>query len=92
MATRKPANKAFASKAAVRKAPARKAPVREARAAHAAGPVSREARWQMIAEAAYHRARERDFRGGDDVADWLAAEAEVDARLRAEGREPRLTA
>lgn len=88
----KPAKKASAKKAAVRKAPARKAPVRKAPAAHAAGPVSREERWQMIAEAAYHRARERDFRGGDDVADWLAAEAEVDARLRAEGREPRLTA
>jgi hypothetical protein len=90
MATRKPAKKASAKKAAVRKAPARKA-VRKARAAHAAGPVSREEDWQMIAEAACHRARERDFRGGDDVADWLAAEAEVDARLRAEGREPRLT-
>jgi len=75
MATRKPAKKASAKKAAVRKA----------RAAHAAGPVSREERWQMIAEAAYHRARERDFRSGDEVADWLAAEAEVDARLGAEG-------
>lgn len=79
MATRKPAKKASAKKAAVRKA----------RAVHAADPVSREERWQLVAEAAYYRAKERDFRGADDVADWLAAEAEVDARLRAEGREPR---
>ncbi len=75
-------------KAAARKAPARKAPVRKAPKMSAAGPVSREVRWQMIAEGAYHRARERGFSGGDEVADWLAAEAEVDARLRTEGREP----
>lgn len=87
MATRKSAKKAPAKAAAARKAVPRKTPVRRAPAA--AGPVSREERWQMVSEAAYYRAKERDFRGGDDVADWLAAEAEVDARLRAEGREPR---
>jgi hypothetical protein len=37
----------------------------------------------MIADAAYFRAERRGFNGGDPVADWLAAEAEVDARLRA---------
>lgn len=89
MATRKSAKKAPAKAAAARKAVPRKAPVRRAAAAYAAGPVSREERWRMVSEAAYYRARERDFRGGDDVADWLAAEAEVDARLWAEGREPR---
>lgn len=88
MATRKPAKKAPAKKAAVRKTPARKPSVRRALAPQAAGPVTREERWQMIAEAAYHRAQERGFAGGDEVADWLAAEAEVDAQLRAEGREP----
>lgn len=36
----------------------------------------------MIAEAAYFRAEQRGFRGGDAVRDWCDAEAEVDARLR----------
>jgi hypothetical protein len=42
--------------------------------------VSSEARWQMIAEAAYHKAEKRGFMG-DPVDDWLAAEAEIDAAL-----------
>lgn len=37
-------------------------------------------RHRRIAERAYLRAASRDFKGGDPVADWLAAEAEVDAQ------------
>jgi hypothetical protein len=37
----------------------------------------------MIAEAAYLRAERRGFAAGDEVEDWMAAEAEVDALLRA---------
>lgn len=44
--------------------------------------VTEDQRQQMIADAAYFRAQRRGFGGGDPVADWLAAEAEVDARLR----------
>jgi len=33
----------------------------------------------MIAEAAYYLAERRGFEGGDPVADWLEAEAEIDA-------------
>jgi hypothetical protein len=36
---------------------------------------------QMIEEAAYYRAEKRGFGNGDPVADWLAAEAEIDALL-----------
>jgi Ribonuclease G/E len=36
----------------------------------------------MIAEAAYLRAERRGFNGGDPVADWIEAEAEVGAALR----------
>ena len=43
--------------------------------------VSSGQRRQMIAEAAYFRAEQRGFNGGDPVEDWMAAEAEVDARL-----------
>lgn len=33
----------------------------------------------QIAEAAYFHAEHRGFKGGDPVADWLAAEAEIKA-------------
>jgi hypothetical protein len=41
-------------------------------------------RQQLISEAAYHRAEARCFEPGHEVDDWLAAEAEVDARLYGE--------
>ena len=41
----------------------------------------RKQRLLMIAEAAYFRAERRGFQGGDPVADWLEAEAEINARL-----------
>jgi len=43
--------------------------------------VTPEQRRQMIEESAYFRAQQRDFRGGDPVADWLLSEKEVDALL-----------
>jgi hypothetical protein len=56
----------------------------------AAGPgavtgitVSEEARRAMIAQAAYLRAERRGFAPGGELEDWMAAEAEVDALLRA---------
>jgi hypothetical protein len=47
-----------------------------------AAPTPRE-RDQMIAVAAYYRAQRRNFEPGHDLEDWLEAEAEVDASLRA---------
>jgi hypothetical protein len=41
-------------------------------------PCSRE---QMIAEAAYYRAERRGFEPGDEMSDWLQAEADVEAVL-----------
>lgn len=43
--------------------------------------VTAEDREKMIAQAAYLRAEQRGFMGGDPVQDWLTAEAEVDALL-----------
>ena len=43
--------------------------------------TSPEERFQMISEAAWFRAELRGFIAGDDLADWLAAETEVDTRL-----------
>jgi hypothetical protein len=39
-----------------------------------------EERWAMVAENAYYRAERRGFVPGYDLEDWLAAEAEIDAR------------
>ena len=51
--------------------------------------VSADARRAMIAQAAYLRCERRGFTPGGEVEDWLAAEAEVDALLRAgEGAPP----
>lgn len=46
------------------------------------GAVPEVPRQVMIAAAAYFRAEQRGFVGGDSLDDWLAAEAEVDERLR----------
>jgi Protein of unknown function (DUF2934) len=46
--------------------------------------VTPEARRALIAENAYRRAERRGFEPGHETEDWLAAEVEVDALLRAE--------
>ena len=43
--------------------------------------VDLEQRVALIAEAAYFRAQTRGFAAGGETEDWLAAEAEVDAKL-----------
>ena len=43
--------------------------------------ASRKDRQSMIAEAAYYRAEQRNFQGGNTIEDWLAAEKEVDEKL-----------
>lgn len=43
--------------------------------------IGPEARYRMIAEAAYLRAERRGFSGGDPLDDWLTAEREVDLLL-----------
>jgi chromosome segregation ATPase len=45
-----------------------------------------EQRHFMIAEAAYYRAECRGYQGGDPVADWLEAEAEIEALLQGASR------
>jgi hypothetical protein len=39
---------------------------------------------EMIAQAAYYRAEKRGFAGGAEAEDWLQAEAEVLAKMRAQ--------
>jgi hypothetical protein len=38
---------------------------------------------KMIAEAAYYRAQQRGFKGGNPVEDWLVAEREINSQSRA---------
>ncbi|HSO07348.1 MAG TPA: DUF2934 domain-containing protein [Pelomicrobium sp.] len=63
-------------------APARKsaAPPRKP-AAPKRRSVTPEERYRLIQEAAYYRAEQRGFAAGHEVEDWIAAEAEVDARV-----------
>jgi phasin family protein len=42
--------------------------------------VSPLARWKMVSEAAYYRAQERGFIGGNPINDWMDAEKEIDAK------------
>lgn len=45
--------------------------------------VTHEERYCMIATAAYFRAEQRGFSGGYEMADWIAGEAQIDAKLSA---------
>ena len=65
----------MASTAQVSKAPKK---TTTTRARSSAPKPSRE---HMIAEAAYYRAQQRGFAGGDSMRDWLDAEAEIDQTL-----------
>lgn len=69
-----------------RRAPRRRAtaPVAAASTPKFVDPTRRSA---LIARAAYFRAQSRGFEPGHELADWLAAEAEVDAELLS-GTEP----
>lgn len=51
------------------------------RAQRNAGHLNPDMREQMIAESAYYRALARDFNGGDEMRDWLAAEDEINRLL-----------
>lgn len=64
--------------------PAAKPQIRGGKSVHpgaAQGAANREERHDMISTAAYFRAEKRGFEGGDEMQDWLEAEAEIDARF-----------
>lgn len=42
-----------------------------------------EERYRMIATAAYFRAKQRGFASGYEMEDWIAGEAQIDAKLSA---------
>ncbi|MBL8201549.1 MAG: DUF2934 domain-containing protein [Chromatiales bacterium] len=57
----------------------RRGPASKTRPAAEALPAP--CREQMIAEAAYYRAERRNFAGGRELDDWLAAEEEIDSLI-----------
>lgn len=69
--TEKPANKPAAT--------AESAPQKSAKKS----TITHEERYYMIATAAYFRAKQRGFAGGYEIKDWLASEAQIDAKLSA---------
>ena len=71
--TKKPGPKRTAPKKAVKKS--------KENSKHA-GIVDPELRDQMIAEAAYFKALNRDFQGDYCVEDWLEAETEIDNLIK----------
>jgi hypothetical protein len=80
----------------VKKRASRKSPIAlavETLTAEKAVPASftdPEQRAALIAEAAYFRAERRNFAPGHETEDWLAAEAEVDAKLMKSETAPRV--
>ena len=71
-----------AAKPAVRKAAPKKISASASKTTQKATTLSAEERRRLIAEAAYLRAEQRGFIGGDPVQDWMEAEADLDTRLR----------
>lgn len=49
---------------------------------HVETQVPPEIRHAMIAEAAYYRAEKRGFAPGEEIADWVQAEAEIESMLK----------
>jgi hypothetical protein len=93
MATRRTTGSARTAEAAPpaeKAAPRRRETLKGAESGASPGiTVSADTRRRMIEESAYLRAERRGFTAGDEVEDWLLAEAEVDALLRAgNGRPP----
>lgn len=65
------------------RAAAQPKPARKPRSSAAA--ITPQARHELISVAAYLRAQARGFAPGNEAEDWLVAETEVDALLRARG-------
>jgi hypothetical protein len=54
----------------------------EQSAAGGSASIDPEVRLQLVAAEAYYRAERRGFAAGNELEDWVAAEMEVDSRLR----------
>lgn len=84
-----PAPKGVAKPSEAPAKPAATKPASAAKPANAAKPEiakpSPAERTKMIAEAAYYLAQKRGFGNGNELADWAAAEKQVDALIAKRG-------
>lgn len=68
-------------------------PIKSAARPHSAQSSASEKRHEMIAVAAYYHAERRGFLAGDELGDWLEAEAEIEHLLEAQpGDDPQTSA
>lgn len=74
-----------ASKSTVKQAAPPVTTPRRRNAGKRPGLVSADDRQRFIAEAAYFRSEKRGFIEGSELADWIEAEAEIDALLDSRG-------
>ena len=81
-----PPKKRAAPRATAKKKPVAKSKTTTSNVAPFLGPGVRTA---LIAEAAYFRAEKRGFAPGHETEDWVAAEAEIDAKLMTGKSAPR---
>ncbi|MCA1973690.1 MAG: DUF2934 domain-containing protein [Caenispirillum sp.] len=78
----RPATKtASATTARAKSRPPASAPARSRARPQKAATVDPAERQRLIAEAAYFKAERRGFAAGGELADWIEAEAEIDALL-----------
>ncbi len=79
--TAKTAKRAAKAARAEKQAPAQASAASKGRqsSARKQGAANPAERYNLIATAAYYRAEQRAFNGGDERSDWLAAEADIEA-------------
>jgi len=86
MPTRMAATPGKPIKRAAKDAPVARPPAPRSRSkTRRAGSISPEDRNRYVAEAAYFKAERRGFVEGCELADWIEAEAEIDALLDSRG-------
>lgn len=64
------------------KVPARRSPAARTAVVSVNSELTPDERHRMIAEAAYRRAEQRGFTGGDPLQDWLEAEAAIELQMK----------
>ena len=76
--------KAVAKKAVTKKAVTKKKTAVKKKAAASKSVITKEQRYKMIAEAAYHLSEKQGFEPGREMDNWLIAEQQIEAFIKKE--------
>ena len=76
--------KAVAKKAVTKKAVTKKKTAVKKKAAAKKSVITKEQRYKMIAEAAYHLSEKQGFEPGREMDNWLIAEQQIEAFIKKE--------